>query len=803
MKKLFKLSHKSNFGVKCNVLATLLLTVILILPAFGAFAQGDKVPYVVVKDGTATFYYNANKPDGALSLQSRDAQWSEDIQNSITLADFDDSFKDYKPTSCAYWFEGLKNLNKISGMYMNLNTEEVTDMSSMFYGCISLTLLDLGNFNTANVEKMDYMFGSCFSLETIFVGDNWSRGKNSNDRIFDYCNSLVGGKGTTYNDYDIGSNRICSNCLNYLARIDGGEEQPGLLTKSGEPVYVPPYVIVDNGIATFYYNGLRPKDAHLLQHNSWGGGSWAEELCLSITKVVFDESFKAYKPKSCAYWFRGFENLTEIVGMQENLNTEEVITMEDMFSGCKSLTTLDLSGFNTANVIEMNFMFSGCEKLETIYVGDEWTTDRTYSTDWYVFSGCYNLVGSKGTSFYDCDDGDIFFARIDGGMDNPGYLTRKGEQKTTLKQAYAVLKDGIATFYYGDNKPEGALRMQRSFQQWSEEIQTSITKVVFDESFQSYKPKNCSYWFYNLKSLIEISGMKENLNTDYVTDMSSMFYDCSDLISLDLSNFNTSKVKNMWCMFYRCWHLPSLDLSSFNTSNVTSMSAMFEYCYQLQYIIVGDGWSTESITYSSNMFYGCLDLYGGKGTYADANGDYESDYVSSKYAKIDGGESDPGYLTKSGEQPYRYVVAIAISTMPKTNYSLGEDFKQVSGGKLTVTYNNGEKTTEEINYSSTILGFDKNKLGEQTLRLIYQGCKTSFTTPVSDNPSTTPATKVWSFSKQIFIESIPGSQYKIIDLNGRTITTSKTKSSKDVINLNNSGMYVVIINGESFKVSLQ
>lgn len=799
MKKLFKLSHKSSFGGKSNVLATLLLTVILILPAFGAFAQSDKVPYVVVKDGTATFYYKASKPAGALSLQSStiESRWSEEVRNSINLVDFDDSFKDYKPTSCAYWFCNLTNLTQISQMSINLNTEAVTDMSCMFYGCISLTLLDLGNFNTSNVERMDYTFGLCVSLETIFVGDNWSRGKNSNEHIFYYCNSLVGGKGTTYNEYDYGSINLCTNCLDHLVRIDGGEEHPGLLTKSGEPVYVPPYVIVDNGIATFYYNGLRPKDALLLQHNSWGGGSWAEELCLSITKVVFDESFKAYKPKSCAYWFRGFENLTEIVGMQENLNTEDVITMEDMFSGCKSLTTLDLSGFNTANVIEMNSMFSGCEKLETIYVGDEWTTDRTYSTDRFVFSGCYNLVGSKGTSFYDCDDGGTFFARIDGGDDNPGYLTKLGELKTTLKQAYAVLKDSIATFYYGDNKPEESLPLQRSFQQWPEEIQTSITKVVFDESFKSYKPKSCSYWFYNLTNLFEIEGMKKNLNTNYVRDIDCMFYSCSNLYSLDLLNFNTSKVEDMGCMFDGCRNLSSLDLSTFNTSNVTRMSAMFYDCYQLQYIIVGDGWSTETIGayYTQGMFKFCDHLYGGKGTA------YKRDFIDGTYAKIDGGESDPGYLTKSGEEPYRYVVAIAISTMPKTNYIQGEDL-DVNESKLTVTYNNGE--TETIyGYYASFVGFDKNKVGKQTVKVIYEGCETSFTTPVSDTPTITPYTKVWSFSKQIFIESIPGSQYKIIDLNGRTITTSKTKSSKDVINLNNPGVYVVIVNGESFKVSLQ
>ena len=57
--------------------------------------------------------------------------------------------------------------------------------------------------------------------------------------------------------------------------------------------------------------------------------------------------------------------------------------------------------------------------------------------------------------------------------------------------------------------------------------------------------------------------------------MSSMFYDCSSLTSLNLSNFNTNNVTNMSHMFFKCSSLTSLNLSNFNTNNVTDMSHMF------------------------------------------------------------------------------------------------------------------------------------------------------------------------------------------------------------------------------------
>lgn len=92
-------------------------------------------------------------------------------------------------------------------------------------------------------------------------------------------------------------------------------------------------------------------------------------------------------------------------------------------------------------------------------------------------------------------------------------------------------------------------------------------------------------------------------------------------------------------MFNNCRQLTSLDLSSFNSAKVTDMSAMFYGCSNLSTIYVSDEWSTNAVTNSVNMFTGCSKLEGGNGT----------TYVSSNptdmtYAHVDV-EGNPGYFT--------------------------------------------------------------------------------------------------------------------------------------------------------------
>ena len=85
------------------------------------------------------------------------------------------------------------------------------------------------------------------------------------------------------------------------------------------------------------------------------------------------------------------------------------------------MKTLDLTQLNTANVINMSHMFNGCDSLRRIYVDSVWSVDLVTASD-SMFVNCTSLVGGQGT-VYDVNHIDATYAHIDGGLDNPGYLS--------------------------------------------------------------------------------------------------------------------------------------------------------------------------------------------------------------------------------------------------------------------------------------------------------------------------------------------------------------------------------------------
>ena len=134
----------------------------------------------------------------------------------------------------------------------------------------------------------------------------------------------------------------------------------------------------------------------------------------------------------------------------------------------------------------------------------------------------------------------------------------------------------------------------------------TIKNIVFEESFKTYAPTSLKEFFYNCKTLETISGL-EYLNTANITDMSSMFWNCSNLKSLDLTKFDTKNVSSMYFMFYNCPNLTSLDLTNFNTKNVKNMNGMFGDCTHLTSLDITN-FNTAKVTNMGNMFLGCSNL---------------------------------------------------------------------------------------------------------------------------------------------------------------------------------------------------
>ena len=555
------------------------------------------------------FYYCTKMTNLDLSHfnTSQVTDMSSMFYNCYRLVSLDlSTFNTANVTSMRYMFSSCASLKSLD--LSSFNTSNVTNMRYMFDGCSEMTSLNLGSFNTSKVTTMQSMFSNCNKLQTIYAGNDWSTAAvTSSSSMFNVCSSLVGGKGTTYD-----ANHIDKA----YAHLDGGPSNPGYLTLAGTEAYAC-FTPADSTV-TFYYDNLRnsrPGTTYKMNTNSSIPGWTHYGNYVNVAKMVFDPSFAAARPTSTYRWFYNMTNLKSITGLNY-LNTSEVTNMDDMFTNCKLLTSLDLSSFNTSKVVYMGWMFSGCTNLRTIYVGDGWNTAAvTSSSD--MFWNCTSLVGGKGTTF-DANHIDKAYAHIDGGPSDPGYLTDINAPAEPEAYACYTSSNTTLTFYYDTERyfrTGTTYDMNEGMEDpgWDTDgSYTSVTQVVFDPSFADARPTSTCSWFWGMTNLLSITGM-----------------DC----------LNTEDVTTMWGMFRNCSSVTTLDVSSFNTSRVTNMLGMFADCSNLTTIYGGDGWNTASVGTSGSMFLNCTRLVGGQGTVYDAN------HVDKRYAHIDGGTSNPGYLT--------------------------------------------------------------------------------------------------------------------------------------------------------------
>ena len=254
---------------------------------------------------------------------------------------------------------------------------------------------------------------------------------------------------------------------------------------------------------------------------------------------------------------------------------------------------------------------------------------------------------------------DIKLTKVAGYTETPILLgprvvyTEFVEETGTLTYFYDGQREkrtGVTELYDPINDPD-AVRFAGYYKK--------VTKVAIDPSMKrapltsfrnmSYGGYDSETWTsYFLPNVTSIEGL-ENLNTEIVTDMNSMFIMYTSLEELDLSSFNTSNVTNMNGMFLGCAKLKELDLSSFDVSNVEDMRMMFGSCNELTTIYCEQDWSeivppnNELENDMDNMyvmFSGCKKLVGSRGTAFDGN------VINGTYARPDGGTKAPGYFTK-------------------------------------------------------------------------------------------------------------------------------------------------------------
>ena len=410
--------------------------------------------------------------------------------------------------------------------------------------------------------------------------------------------------------------------------------------------------------------------------------------------------------------FSVMEKLSELD--LSNFDTRKVTNMGSMFSQCKSLDYLDVSMLNTHNVTDMSYMFSGMLALRKLDLGSFDTSNVTtmysmFQSDMVLrYVNLSSFDTSKVTNMQQMFDGtglmeiDVtsfntsnvtnmqhmfnnsdFLKRIVGlsSFDTSNVTSMQGMLAWNSSLEYV----DISNFTFDSISGNGVYGLF--------ERDENLKEVVFGD-IKFNNPSSMAFMFDDDRSLVRISY--NSIDTSNVNNMEYLFAYCESLNDFSMvTEFDTSNVTRMNDMFLGV-SVTTLDLSNFDTRNVTSMNGMFAGSWasapnrNLRTIYVSDFWDTSKVTNGSSMFQYSSSLVGEKGTTFDSN------HIDVDYAHVDGGTSNPGYLTykKSGYNvtlPDRvdHVKAGDEYTIPLNDYFKDDETLST----VTFKYQNGQDDT--------------------------------------------------------------------------------------------------------------
>ena len=384
-----------------------------------------------------------------------------------------------------------------------------------------------------------------------------------------------------------------------------------------------------------------------------------------IKKVYIEPSVAEARPEYLNYLFYNLSGITEINGL-EYLNTSETKEMTNMFAGCSSLATLDLSTFTTNNVVNMARMFSGCSGLKELKI------------DGFVT----NNVKSMTNMFNDCS------ALTD--LDLSNFNTENVTNMDGMFNGCSALTNlNLRSFNTGKvNYMSDMFRY------------CSSLETLDLSSFETGSVSLMQYMFYFCNNLKHLDVSR--FSTSNVEKMYYMFCGCSSLTTLDVSNFDTSKVTDMNSMFDGCSSLVELVFRKFKPLETAKTDRLFYSCKKLSTIYCDDTWSCASSQY---MFYGCTSL---KGAIRYYDGNWNADYANPV----------TGYFTNL---PDTFDIKIAGTSVTSINC---KDLTALSGVTGTASYDNETKTLylEDASIAGkTLFGGYAIKTTLDTLRINVTG----------------------------------------------------------------------------------
>ena len=551
----------------------LMLLMLLLLPA-GMVAQkaASSSKYIATYESstqTLTFKENVGETLPENSAWVKDKLNVTEINRrlgnmTIVHIVFDKSFSTYTPTSLNGFFASLKKLETITDLEY-LNTENVTNMSSMFYNCSKLTSLDVTKFNTANVTDMSYMFDNCSKLTSLDVTKFNTANVTNMTNMFARCSALTSLDVSKFNT-----------------------------------------VNVTNMSGMFYScDALTSLDVTNFNTEKVTSMSYMFSGCTNLTSLDVTK-FNTANVSDMSDMFSDCSKLTSLD--VSKFNTVNVTNMNSMFYNCSKLTSLDITSFNTEKVSDMSFMFSGCTKLTLLDVTKFNTAYVTKMPN--MFARCSALtsldvtnfntanVTTMNSMFYNCSK----LTSLDVSKFNTVNVTNM----SGMFNSCSALTSLDVTHFNTAN----VTNMSRMFSDCSKLTSLDVT------NFNTANVTNMSSMFSNCVALTSL--YLTNFNTEKVTNMSSMFSACQALTTIYASSkFVTPQVSNSSGMFYNCEKLKGEVEEWTDDKAIDKTYAKIEGGYfsgGIPRVKYADGTLTFFLTSKETLGENEYGIYGGLGT---------------------------------------------------------------------------------------------------------------------------------------------------------------------------------------------
>ena len=271
----------------------------------------------------------------------------------------------YNSSDLFYRFSKLTEIENVN----LLDTSNVTNMSSMFSYCSSLTSLDVSNFNTSNVTDMDKMFEYCSNLINLDLSSFDTSNVTNMHCMFDDCSKLTNLDVSKFDTSKVTNMGCMFRSCSSLTSLDVTNFDTSKVTSMMQMFF-----------------------------------SCQSLINLDVT------NFKTWNVTNMYGMFTGCYNVKSL--NLKKFDTSNVRYMSTMFQSCDSLTSLDLSSFDTSNVTDMSSMFSGCSKLASLDLSSFDTSKVTNMNQ--IFYECRSLtsldvsnfdtsnVTNMGNMFYNC-----------------------------------------------------------------------------------------------------------------------------------------------------------------------------------------------------------------------------------------------------------------------------------------------------------------------------------------------------------------------------------------------------------------